>query len=110
MDEVEHLSKAKKSESDSVAYVLCALTIVAAVIHIVLLRNWPGWRYQPHPNPIAYLVQFLPVFALLVCIAAMVINQRGNGRLALRISYWLFIPTLCVLALDGCTGTIGMVD
>jgi len=96
--------------SDSAAYVLCALTEAVGVTHILLLRRWPGWSDSPPPNLFAYAIQFQPVAAILFSIVAAVLNRRGYGTLALKIVIWCFVPAVCVLLLDGCIGTIGMVD
>jgi len=96
--------------TDSAAYIICVVAVAASAVHLYLLTDWPGWRYNPHPSVFAYAVQFVPVVALFICIGATALNRFGYGRLALRLAYWILVPTLCVLALDGCVGTIGMVD
>jgi uncharacterized protein involved in response to NO len=110
MGRIRRLLGTNAEGTDSAAYIICGVAVAASAIHIYLLRYWPGWRYNPRPSVFAYAVQFVPVAALFICIGAAALNRIGFGRLALRIAFWFLIPTLCVLALDGCVGTIGMVD
>jgi hypothetical protein len=100
----------RDQKTDGVAYVLCALTLLAGLLHLNFLHHWPGWDYRPHSDLIAYAIRMLPFAALAFCAASAVLNAKGFGRTALRIAYWSFIPSLCVLVLDGLSGTIGFVD
>jgi hypothetical protein len=90
-------------------FAACAVLLAASVWHMTVLPSWPGWRYKPIPF-VGLAIQLIPVFGFVASLIAVGLGIYGRGRSASLLVKWALVPTLCVLALDGCRGTIGLVD
>lgn len=104
------MSKDQQPYRDRWLIFTAAVVLLAASLwHIMLLPTWPGWRYKPIPQ-LGFAVQLIPVFGFLASLVAIGLSVFRRDRLASFLIKWALAPTLCVLALDGCRGTIGFVD